>query len=172
MNLEQAITTAIKYETRVHAVYAEAAANAEHAVARRVFSTLRDEEMGHIRYLRDRLEEWRSSGVINIFDIGTELAPRDAIESATARLRSTLAGGSPAGGGAELESLAKALAAERETSDFYRKMVSTLDAHGRRLFERFLEIEEGHVAMVQAEMDLVSGAGYWFDTSEFRPEAG
>ena len=56
MNLEQAITTAIKYETRVHATYAEAADAAEHEVAKRVFSTLRDEELGHIRYLRQRLE--------------------------------------------------------------------------------------------------------------------
>jgi hypothetical protein len=51
-------------------------------------------------------------------------------------------------------------------------MVATLDADGKRLFERFVEIEEGHLAIVQAEMDLVTGSGYWFDTGEFRPEAG
>jgi rubrerythrin len=172
LNLEQAIATAIKYETRVHATYAEAAANAEHAVARRVFTTLRDEEMGHIRYLRERLEEWRAKGAINIFEIGSEIGTREAIEAAAARLRTTLAGGSPGGGGAEIDSLKKALDAERETSAFYKQMVAALDAEGRRLFERFVEIEEGHVAIVQAEMDLASGAGYWFDTAEFKSEAG
>ena len=45
-------------------------------------------------------------------------------------------------------------------------MVATLDADGKKLFERFVEIEEGHVAIVQAEMDMVTGAGFWFDTAE------
>jgi rubrerythrin len=69
--------------------------------------------------------------------------------------------------GTEFESLKKALDLELETSAFYKKMVATLDDDGRRLFERFVEIEEGHVAIVQAEMDLVSGTGFWFDTAEF-----
>ncbi len=57
MNLEQAITTALEYEGRVHRTYSEAIESAEHDVARRVFSTLCDEEMEHIKYLRQRLEE-------------------------------------------------------------------------------------------------------------------
>ncbi len=111
-------------------------------------------------------------GTINFYDIGGELGSRSAVEAGAARLRTTLAGGSPGGTGAELESLRKALQAERETSDFYKKMVATLDAEGKSLFERFVEIEEGHLAIVQAEMDLVTGSGFWFDTGEFRPEAG
>lgn len=172
MKLEHAITTAIKYETRVHATYAEAAAAAENPVARRVFSTLCEEEKGHIRYLRERLEEWRANGTINIDEIGGEVGSRSAVEAGAARLRATLAGGNPGGSGAELESLRKALQAERETSNFYRQMVATLDADGKRLFERFAQIEEGHLAIVQAEMDLVTGTGFWFDTADFRPEAG
>ncbi len=172
MKLEHAITTAIKYETRVHAVYREAAANAEHPVARRVFTTLSEEEKGHITYLRQRLEEWRENGSINLVEIDGQLGPRSAVEAGAARLRETLKGGSPGGTGAELESLRKALQAERETSDFYRQMVATLDADGKKLFERFVEIEEGHLAIVQAEMDLVTGSGFWFDTADFSPEAG
>ncbi len=49
----------------------------------------------------------------------------------------------------------------------YKQMVATLDAEGKSLFERFVEIEEGHLAIVQAEIDMVSGTGYWFDTAEF-----
>jgi rubrerythrin len=172
VTLEHAIATAIQYETRVHATYAEAAAAAENPVARRVFSTLRDEEKGHIRYLRERLEEWRANGSINLLEISGEIGPRSAVEAGAARLRATLSGGSSGGTGAELENLRKALEAERETSSFYQQMVATLDADGRRLFERFVQIEEGHLAIVQAEMDLVTGSGFWFDTGEFRPEAG
>ena len=41
-----------------------------------------------------------------------------------------------------------------------------------RLFERFVAIEEGHQAIVQAEIDCVSGSGFWFDTSEINLEMG
>jgi hypothetical protein len=45
-----------------------------------------------------------------------------------------------------------------------------LPPEGRPLFERFVEIENGHLAIVQAEMDVVSGLGYWFDMREFNIE--
>jgi hypothetical protein len=34
-----------------------------------------------------------------------------------------------------------------------------------------LEIEEGHVSIVQAELDSVQGLGYWFDVPEFALES-
>jgi hypothetical protein len=48
--------------------------------------------------------------------------------------------------------------------------VRTLDSEGQQLFERFVEIEEGHKAIVQAEIDCLSGSGFWFDTPEFSLE--
>jgi rubrerythrin len=167
MNLEQAITIALEYEGRVHRTYSRAVEKAEHDVARRVFSTLCDEEMEHIRYLSERLEEWRSTGTITVAKLDTVLVSKAAIEAATAKLRERLDGSGREVRGTEFESLKKALDLELETSAFYKKMVATLDDDGRRLFERFVEIEEGHVAIVQAEMDLVSGTGFWFDTAEF-----
>jgi len=167
MKLEEAITIALEYEGRVHRTYSIAVENAEHDVAKRVFSTLRDEEMEHIRYLSERLEEWRSTGTITVAKLDTVLVPKAAIEAAAAKLRERLDGSGREVRGTEFESLKKALDLELETSAFYKKMVATLDDDGRRLFERFVEIEEGHVAIVQAEMDLVSGTGFWFDTAEF-----
>ena len=170
MNLEEAITTALEYEGRVHRTYSEAADQAEHDVARRVFTTLCHEEMEHITYLRERLEEWRSTGAVTVAKLDTVLVPKAAIEAGAATLRERLADGGRKARGTEIESLKKALDVERETSAFYKQMVASLDGDGRRLFERFVEIEEGHVAIVQAEMDLVSGTGFWFDTAEFSLE--
>ena len=167
MNLEQAITTALEYEGRVHRTYSEAVENTEHEVAKKVFSTLCDEEMEHIIYLRERLEEWRETGTITVAKLDTVLVPKGAIEAGADKLRLRLEGGAREVRGTEFESLKKALDVELETSAFYKKMVATLDDDGKRLFERFVEIEEGHVAIVQAEMDLVSGTGFWFDTAEF-----
>jgi hypothetical protein len=42
----------------------------------------------------------------------------------------------------------------------------------KELFSRFLEIEKGHQAIVEAEMNSVSGLGVWFDMEEFDLEAG
>jgi len=170
MNLEQAITTALEYEARVHQTYAEAVETADHQVAKRVFSTLCDEELGHIKYLRERLDEWRSTGKITVAKLDTVLVPKSVIETRAAKLRENLSGDQRASRGPELESLNRALEVERETSAFYKQMVATLDSDGKRLFERFVEIEEGHVAIVQAEMDFVSGSGFWFDTAEFSLE--
>jgi rubrerythrin len=170
MNLEQAISTALEYEARVHQTYADAAETADHEVAKRVFSTLCEEELGHIKYLRERLDEWRDKGEITVAELDTVLVPKSVIESRAASLRESLTGDRGASRGNELESLNRALEVERETSSFYKQMVATLDADGKRLFERFVEIEEGHVAIVQAEMDLVTGSGFWFDTAEFSLE--
>jgi hypothetical protein len=49
-------------------------------------------------------------------------------------------------------------------------VVGELQADERRLFARFVEIEEGHEAIVQAEIDALTGLGYWFDFQEFRLE--
>jgi hypothetical protein len=51
-------------------------------------------------------------------------------------------------------------------------MVGELPAEGQSLFARFLEIEEGHMAVVQAEIDNVNQLGFWFDLKEFDLEAG
>ncbi len=32
-------------------------------------------------------------------------------------------------------------------------------------------IEDGHLAIVQAQLDSVQGMGFWFDIAEFRLEA-
>jgi rubrerythrin len=66
--------------------------------------------------------------------------------------------------------LGKALQVEIETTAFYRKMVAQLPDEGRKLFARFLEIEENHIEAVQFEMDFTGNTGYWFNMKEFDME--
>jgi bacterioferritin (cytochrome b1) len=66
--------------------------------------------------------------------------------------------------------LSRALQVEVETSDFYRQMVREMTDTARDMFARFLEIEEGHIAAVQAELDYLSKTGYWFGIKEFDME--
>ena len=70
----------------------------------------------------------------------------------------------------EKRMLSKALQVEVETSAFYRDMVAQMEGDARVMFARFLEIEDGNIAAVQAELDYISNTGFWFDFQEFDME--
>jgi rubrerythrin len=174
MELDEAIRTAIEYEAGVHRTYQEAMQRATDEKGKRFFEVLRDEEMGHLKYLRERLEEWSRTGKIQVAKLDTAIPSREVIDISLQELRRELVPGATGKGShmAELDLLRKALAVETETSNFYKEMVHTLDGDGRKLFERFVQVEEGHQAIVQAEIDSVSGMGVWFDTTEISLEMG
>ena len=71
----------------------------------------------------------------------------------------------------EIEYFQKALEMEVKTSNFYKDMVSQLPKEHQPMFERFVEIEEGHEAIVRAEIDTARGLGFWFDFQEFDLES-
>jgi rubrerythrin len=132
---------------------------------------LAEEEQGHINYLESRLIEWQRDGRLSDEKLRTVLPAAERIKVGVKRLRSQVAQrkGNHA---AELDSLRQALAAEEETSAFYLLMVRELPPEGQELFSRFLEIEDGHAAVVQAEIDSVNQMGFWFDLKEFDLELG
>jgi rubrerythrin len=166
MTIAEAIKTGILFEKKVHATYAAAAKRAEDPIAQKVFATLAEEEQGHINYLESRLSEWQTDGRLAGEELHTVLPAAARVREGVKRLRAQVAKrkGSHA---AELESLRQALAAEEETSAFYLQMVRDLPPEGQELFARFLEIEDGHAAVVQAEIDSVNQMGFWFDLKEF-----
>jgi rubrerythrin len=170
MDLEKALKTAIDYENKVRETYQEARDKATSDTGRRVFNVLCNEEQGHIDYLNSRLDQWQEMGKITVEKLGTAIPPRAKIDQAVAKLKDKVAGKASGKHDVELEMLKRALDVEIETSNFYKEMVRTLDAEGKELFERFVTIEQGHQAIVQAEIDLLIGAGFWFDIQEFSTE--
>jgi len=172
MKLEEAIKTAIEYENRVHNVYAEAAAKATDETGKRVFGLLAKEEQGHIDYLESRLSEWKKTGHVKDVALKTILPSAKEVEAAVAKLKDKVAPQVRQDLDVEMGLLQQALQVEVETSNFYKQMTDEMDGEGKRLFGRFLEIEEGHQTIVQAEIDTVSGLGFWFDSQEFGLEVG
>jgi rubrerythrin len=164
VTVEQAIKTAIEYENKVRDHYAKAVERAEHQAGKSLFQLMAEEEQHHVDYLEYKLKEWGEKGRVTAEGLRTALPSPGAIEDGIARLKGK---GEERPSGAEIEFLERAYAVEAETSEFYRKMVAELPAEARGLFARFLEIEEGHLAIVQAQIDHVSGTGYWFDVREF-----
>jgi rubrerythrin len=170
MKLGEAIKIALNYEDGVYRVYVEAMNKTADPAAKRILKVLCEEEMGHVKYLQSRLEEWQQTGKITVKKLGTSIPARESVEKGLQDLRKTVKS-KPTKQVPELELLKKALDAEMKTTAFYKEMVGKLDGEGRKLFQRFVEIEEGHEAIVRAEINTVGNWGFWFDTPEFRLEA-
>jgi len=167
VTVEEAINTSIEYETKVRDVYVDAVNRSEQPVGKRLFQLMADEEQHHLDYLEVKLAQWRDSGKVTPEGLRTALPSGEAIAEGVAVLEDKT-GGRP--GTVELQFLEKAHAVERETSAFYQRMVDELPDEAKSLFSRFLEIEEGHLALVQAQLDAALGTGYWFDMQEFSLE--
>lgn len=165
--LKEAITTAIAYETRIRDLYREAAAGTRDPKGKRVFQALADDEQHHIDYLEAKRSQWYAEGLITVEPLtslipATEMPPREATDLDAAMAREDR--------GDEKRMLSKALQVEVETSAFYRRMVDQMEGDAGAMFARFLEIEDGHIAAVQAELDYLSHTGFWFDFQEFDME--
>lgn len=167
MTIEEALKTGLEYEVQVRKVYSEAAKKFRDPVARKVFTILADEEDRHVQYLESRLDEWAEKGLVTAEKLETAIPSEQAIAASVERLQRRMAEQDYS---AELEMLKKALRLETEATAFFKKMVNELRAEEQRLFARFVEIEQGHEAIVQAEIDALSGLGYWFDFQEFKLE--
>jgi rubrerythrin len=171
MTVDEAIKTAIEFETRVRDAYAAAAARVADPAAKKVLGVLAGEEQGHLNYLHSRLEEWRRDGRLTVEQLGTAVPSRAAIAEGVRTLKAGLRLADAAKADAEAV-LRRALGVEAEVGAFYRRMVAELPGDTRAMFARFVEIEGGHLAIVQAELDAVTGQGFWFDFQEWRFDGG
>jgi rubrerythrin len=167
MTLEEAIKMALEYETKVRDTYMDAAKKATEDTGKRIFGVLGDEEQGHINYLQSRLEQWQKTGKITAEKLQTVVPSQKVIEQGVKKLHKEM---SRSDYGSEMEMLRKALELETDTSNFYHRMVEELGEEGK-MFEQFIKIEEGHKAIVQAEIDYMNKTGYFFDFQEFSMEA-
>lgn len=169
MNIEEAIKTAIEYEERVTDVYQKYADEFQSEIGSKIFRTLGKEEEDHVAYLKDKQAELEKSGTIT-FDSVASVVPDAAILKANIKNLKKIARQPNIED--EVKYFQKALDMEIETSTFYKNMVSQLPEEYQPMFQRFVEIEEGHEAIVRAEIDNAQGMGFWFDFQEFDLEAG
>jgi rubrerythrin len=169
MDVKEALTVAIDYEHKVRDHYVKGRDLIIDPRGKSVFDTLAREEQGHVDYLESRLAEWHKTGKIETPELPTILPSLALVTEARKRFEKGHGKELPVQ--AELDLLKVALDLEKQASAFYQELVSTLPTADRGLFARFLEIEQGHVTIVQAEIDALAGHGHWFDFQEFRLEA-
>lgn len=167
MELEKAIKTAIEYEKRIRDLYKDAVGKVEDPSGKYVLKLLEKDELDHIAYLEHKLEQWRSTGELSDITLNSTVPPKDVIDQEIRKLEPRM---SEADRNDEIQILSHALTVEKETSAFYKQMVDQLSGKARQMFARFLEIEDDHIAAVQAELDYLMKTGYWFDMKEFDME--
>jgi rubrerythrin len=167
MTLEKAIKTAIEYEIRIRNLYVEYAEKVIDPAGKRLFQSLGDDEQNHVKYLESRLEIWQATGKLAVDKLESTIPSREVITREVGKLEDRMSKDDRKD---EKQMLSKALRIEVETSDFYEKMVAEMSGEGRRMFARFLEIEEEHIDAVQFQLDYISQTGYWFDFKEFDME--
>ncbi|MFZ7128522.1 MAG: ferritin family protein [Desulfobacterales bacterium] len=167
MTPEQAVEEAIGYEQRIRDLYREAADKAVDPTGRKVFGMLADDEQRHVEYLEHRLGQLRSNAELTLDEVPTAIPDSKFFQRLEGRIEKEL---DREDRNDEKQMLSKALQVEIETSEFYRRMAEQMTGDVADMFERFLKIEDGHIVAVQAELDYLSGTGFWFDFQEFDME--
>ena len=169
MNTEEAIISALEYERKVRDHYAQAAEKTDDPKGKEIFEALAQEEQYHVDYLEARLQYWIDEGCLDVFILETTLPTREWMARGKAKMRKVSLDRSYAN---EIKMLKDALELEWQVSEHYKRLVSSLDGDSKEMFRYFLEIEDAHTAIVQAEIDGLEKNGFWFDIAEFNLEAG
>jgi rubrerythrin len=167
MTLEEAIKTALEYENNIRDVYRDAVEKTTDETGKRMLEILAEDEQRHVDFLNARLDQWKKTGKITMEKLDTTIPPMRSIKESVSKLEKRM---SDKDFGVERELLKKVVDVEYETSEFYKSVVGDLDDEGQKMFQRFVEIEEGHLAIVKAELDYLTGSGYWFDFNEISME--
>lgn len=168
MNLAEAIAMALDFERKVRDHYHRNGKAMSDPVARNVFAALANEEQGHVDYLEHCLAEWKKTGKVPTGPMKSVL-PKGVAWFEAARKNFCRAETRVATAG-EIDALKIALQYEKDADAFYRRLVRELPEDQQALFAQFLGIEDGHLELVQAQLDSVLGTGFWFDVMEFRLE--
>ena len=164
MNVKEAIEAAMRYEQEIRDLYGEEARRAVTPEAKRFFQMLSDDEQCHFDYLNDLLNQWETTGRLEIKPIPSDIPAIRDVNREVAPVREKLA---EKDRGDLKQALSKALQAEMETSGFYRKLSEEIAGETKEIFANFLVIEENHVSAVQAELNALNKSGFFFDVREF-----
>jgi rubrerythrin len=166
VNLQEAIVVALEFEKKVRDHYLRGAEDISEPQGRRVFATLGKEEQRHVDYLTLCLAQWKKTG--KVADVPLESALPEGVKWIEEAKKKLSAGKERrVATRTELDALRIAVQYEKETDAFYHELVSGLQNEDRPLFEKFLGIEDRHLALVQAQLDAVQDRGFWFDVSAF-----
>jgi len=169
MTLEEAIVTSLDFENRVRDYYLRAADQTDDPRGKDVFMALAEEEQSHVDYLKSRLDQWRKTGKVSAPTLATTLPDAAWLKEGKIKMSAVAFKRDYS---QEIALLRDSAKLEDDISELYKKLVRELPSDQATMFRRFLEIEDGHTAIVEAEIDALQKDGFWFSLREFDLEAG
>ncbi len=167
MNIKEAIGTAMQYEQKIRDLYGEEARRTSTPEVKRFFQMLSDDEQRHFDYLNDQLNHWIENEKLEVEPMQSNVPAMGGMDSEVASVKEKLL---EEDRGDVKQALSKALKAEIETSDFYRKLTEEFSDEAGKMFAGFLAVEENHIAAVEAELNFLNKSGFFFDVREFDME--
>ncbi len=131
-----------------------------------MFLRLALDEVDHMNLLEDQYQHLEATGNFRSKDLPKTLLERIRPVVKTRKYHHTTENGLSA-----IEALKTALEHERKAVRFYQDFYgNTGDQAARNIFGRLIEMEEAHVEIIQAEIDSITGSGFWFGISEITLE--
>jgi len=162
MDAVDALKLAIERERGANRFYRQAADMTEDPNGKRTFRWLAKEESRHLAKLRQQLRsvldnnkwlEWRRRTT------PIERSEFPPISEVTGEVKVSAA---------ELDALRQGIQSEKDAIAFYREAEdSTPDVHGKAMFKALAREEEGHLALLEEEMHLVTQSRKYFTLHRF-----
>jgi rubrerythrin len=161
-------TTALEYEKKIRDLYVEAAAKIDDERGKGIFNGLAEDEQSHVDFLNYSLEQLRANNAIDVNRLQTAIPARKLIDKNIEKMKVEI----PVRMLGDIKIVLKsALKLEKETSAFYKDSRDKSEGAIREILNKFFEIEERHVDVVQIEIDHAMKNGMWFNFMEMDLEA-
>jgi rubrerythrin len=167
MNSRDIFWEAIHYEKKVRDLYYSAVEKVDDSRGKALFQALGDDEQSHIDFLEYSLGILQSEGAIDVSKLDSPIPAREEIsrkmQAMSAEIPEKMLGDVK-------RLLDSALKLEIETSNYYRKASENAEGRIKEVLEKFLEIENRHIDVVQIELDHAQKSGHWFNFMEISME--
>ena len=165
MESQDIFNQALVYEKKIRDLYRSAVDTIDDDRGKAIFQALADDEQSHVEFLEYGLDLLAKEKKIDINQLTTVIPkPIEAdIQAMTAKIPEQMLGDTK-------RVLNAALTLEIETSKFYKKACNESKGEIQHILEKFYEIEQRHVDVVQIELDHAIGNGHWFNFMEIDME--
>lgn len=147
--------------------FSRAALRMKYPQAKDMFVSLAKQERWHVVVLEKELQSLeQGDGWVSPSSVAVTAAPDDTVFREAERAKGPL---DPKAG--ELAVLKFGIDVERKSVEYYRRAGSEIEnATAREVFNWLVGEESGHLAILNAEYDLRSRSGFYFDVPEFSLE--
>jgi len=160
-------TTALQYEEKIRDLYLTAAHTIDDERGKSIFKALADDEQSHVDFLLYSLAQLRANDTIDTDRLQTAIPAGDSINANIEKMKADI----PEKMLGDIKIvLNSALKLEKETSAYYLDARDKTEGVIRDILNKFYEIEERHVEVVQIEIDHATKNGMWFNFMEMNLE--